>query len=844
MPFKADDVTVVVPARNAVETLGATLRSIVEQGIGPPRVIVVDDGSSDDTAAIAEAAGATVIRIGGEAPASAKGPGAARNRGIAAATTPLIAFCDADDVWLTDRLRQDLAAFDDDPELEILLGRTHFGADDESLLDGHNFTTHDRTAEIPHFGAATMRKSVFEKAGLIDGERTNYEDYEWFFRARDLGCRLITHERVVQSRRMHAGSTSQLNPATPGDLLGVIQESIIRRRESNESSSRPFWFLSEFPPNPGGIATYAASLGPALARLGHNMYFLVGWGGPSRGDVNGVDVIREPMLDAFDHGSPREVLGIRRMVTSLKTECAPTLYHVHLSDPTPMLHLATLETAPAPTVLTLHNEMLSLFSASDPNSLMARLIVEARVITGVSARATVEAAEAIPQCAHRMVTIPNGAVVPDDILPLPNNRNILAIGRLSRQKAFDRLIRTMPTVLEDHSDAHLDILGEGDQRPELAALISDLGLDRHITLHGHVDRETVPSFLARAQVVVAPSHHEGLPYALLEAAAFGRPIVASDTGGINEIVVDGETGTLIERSRFDADPTALGAAIGTLLADTGLARRFGTAGRLRVEQFFSVERCARSYDHVYRAVTAAPVDLAVIIPAWNAADHLSMTLESVLANTETFDKSVQILVVDDGSTDDTSAVAGRYADRGVELFRQPNLGTPMARNAGIALTNSRYIAHLDADDIWPAGRLTALFDALEADSDLDAVFGKTVEFADADAPASAKWNASPVAVRMPTVGLLRRSAHDKCGGFKVTMLHDQLGWSAHALARGLRYSTIDEVVLERRIHATNQSHSRPFSEDLSRVAIVKAALEDRRRRSRDATNGTEPSKPR
>jgi glycosyltransferase involved in cell wall biosynthesis len=835
--FTASDVTVIVPARNAAETLGATLRAIAEQDVGAPHVIVVDDGSTDDTANIADDAGVTVFRTRGE------GPGAARNRGIAAASTRLLAFCDADDVWPTDRLRHDLHAFDEDPTIEILLGRTHFDADDDSLLEGHNFDSDDRTAEIPHFGAATMRSGVFDRAGPIDSERDNYEDYEWFFRASDVGCRIVNHERVVQSRRMHAVSTSHLNPAGPTDLLSVIQQSVVRRRSRPETPSRPFWFVPEFPPDPGGIGTFAASVGPALERLGHEMHFLVGWGGPSRDEMGGIDIVREPLRDAFEHGSPRDVIRCRNFVSTLKAEITPTVYHIHMSDPTPMLHLATSATAPAPTVFTLHNEMLSLFSATDPDSLVVRLIENSRVITGVSRRATVGAAEALPEFAHRMVTIPNGAVIPETFPPLPNNSNVLAIGRLSRQKAFDRLVRTMPTVIEIRPQVHLDILGGGENRAELEALIAELGLGEYVTLHGNVDREAVPGFLSNAQVVAAPSHHEGLPYALLEAAAHGRPIVASRTGGIEEIVMDGDTGTLIDKAVLDDDPTALGRAIAALLEDPELANRFGTAGRSRVEQFFSVEGCARSYDHVYRSVTAPIADVAVIIPAYNSTRHLSMTLESVLASAQAVDASVQILVVDDGSTDESATVAARYAGSGVELFRQPNLGTPMARNAGIALTNSRYIAHLDADDLWPKGRLASLLAPLEADPDLDAVFGQTVEFADADVPEWARWDENPVAVRMPTVGLLRREAHETCGAFAPNRTHDQMGWAAKALANGLRYSTIDEVVLQRRIHATNQSHVRPFREDQSRVAIVKAALDARRRRGPDGELENEQPNP-
>ena len=82
----------------------------------------------------------------------------------------------------------------------------------------------------PHFGAATMRTSVFEMVGLIDASLANYEDYEWFTRARDLGAQVVSHDRVVQVRHIHADSTSRLNPPRPHDLLAVIQRSVVRRR--------------------------------------------------------------------------------------------------------------------------------------------------------------------------------------------------------------------------------------------------------------------------------------------------------------------------------------------------------------------------------------------------------------------------------------------------------------------------------------------------------------------------------------------------------------------------------------------------------------------------------------
>jgi hypothetical protein len=427
------------------------------------------------------------------------------------------------------------------------------------------------------------------------------------------------------------------------------------------------------------------------------------------------------------------------------------------------------------------------------------------------------------------VIVPNGVEIVGEPPPPPSGSRVLAVGRLLPQKGFDRLLQAWPSVLDAHPDARLDVLGEGPDRDLLQSMADDLGISTSVTLHGLVDRGTVPDFLVQSTLVVAPSRHEGMPYALLEAAALCRPVVASRTGGIDEVVVDGETGILVDQPTMDEDPSTLGHAITRVLDDPSLARRLGSAGRARVELYFSVDACARAYDRVYRAVTAPLVDVAVIIPAWNSARHLREAIESVLLNVESINASVQVLVVDDGSTDRTFDVASSFAGQGVEIFRQPNSGTTMARNAGLALTNSRYVAHLDADDVWPAGRLEALVQALESDVTVDAVFGRVVEFADSDAPSRARVNPAPALARTPTAGLLRRSAHDTLGGFDITRRNnDQLQWSSSALARGLVYATIDEVVLRRRVHAGNQSHGRPFVHDRSRVAVLKMSLDARR----------------
>ncbi len=81
---------------------------------------------------------------------------------------------------------------------------------------------------------------------------------------------------------------------------------------------------------------------------------------------------------------------------------------------------------------------------------------------------------------------------------------------------------------------------------------------------------------------------------------------------------------------------------------------------------------------------------------------------------------------------------------------------------------------------------------------------------------------------MGNAGLVRRSAYERIGGFHPAPTGDLLEWTSRAVAADLRYVQIDETVLERRIHATNMSHGRPFTTDTSRIALLKEHLERRR----------------
>lgn len=216
----------------------------------------------------------------------------------------------------------------------------------------------------------------------------------------------------------------------------------------------------------------------------------------------------------------------------------------------------------------------------------------------------------------------------------------------------------------------------------------------------------------------------------------------------------------------------------------------------------------RPQSFVRRRPTPAPI-VSVVIPVFNAGRYLSEALESVVA--QDLD-GIEIIVIDDASTDDSLAVATQLAAGrpNVRVVSHPGGGPGAARNLGLLLARGRFIAMLDADDIWVPGKLAEQLTFLEARPELDVVFGSVEEFVSPELPpdearrfhprraGSAHANSALLARRaaMARVGLHRRGRN---GG-------DYPDWYIRAVQAGLAMGAIERVVVWRRLHASNQSH--------------------------------------
>lgn len=222
------EISVVIPARNAARTLPDTLASIRAQSLSPGEVIVADDGSQDDTAALAAAAGARVLRL------PPGGPSRAVNAGVAAAQGALLAFCDADDLWLPEKLARQTAA----------LAAT--GAPAAALCHVEAFpcpslsaAERQRLLVPPGAQPGWMRsclligRAAFERVGPLEESLTMGEMIDWFDRARLAGVEFALLPETLVRRRLHPGSHSHAAGGRHARYLEMARRALARRRQES-----------------------------------------------------------------------------------------------------------------------------------------------------------------------------------------------------------------------------------------------------------------------------------------------------------------------------------------------------------------------------------------------------------------------------------------------------------------------------------------------------------------------------------------------------------------------------------------------------------------------------------
>jgi len=223
-------------------------------------------------------------------------------------------------------------------------------------------------------------------------------------------------------------------------------------------------------------------------------------------------------------------------------------------------------------------------------------------------------------------------------------------------------------------------------------------------------------------------------------------------------------------------------------------------------------------------VTTARV--SCIIPVWNGEAYLAAAIESVLGQSQ---PPLELIVVDDGSTDDTPDVIRSFAGR-VGTVRQENAGHGAARNAGLQVAQGDFVAFLDADDLWHPGKLERQLAAFAEHPGLGLCFSWLRNFS-GEPPA---WDTETGDTVVPgyssVTALVRRSVFDEVGMFDASLRHGgDRDLFMRAAEHGLDKLLLSDVLVLRRLHDTNRSRQLSDHSRAEYLRILKASLDRRRR---------------
>lgn len=221
----SERVSVIIPVYNGERYLAAAIQSVLEQTLPPDEIIVVDDGSTDGTAAIVTGlAGASPLPIH-YIHQQNQGPSAARNRGLRAARSGLVAFLDADDIWDLRKQEIQVAYLAANPDALMVWGLVQMFE-----LHGTDRVKLHEAWHGPNLGCALFRSEVFDRVGIFDEGMRLSEDLDWYLRARELEAPQGILTDVVLWYRRHGENLWLGRDKSPISSLLALKKRLDRRR--------------------------------------------------------------------------------------------------------------------------------------------------------------------------------------------------------------------------------------------------------------------------------------------------------------------------------------------------------------------------------------------------------------------------------------------------------------------------------------------------------------------------------------------------------------------------------------------------------------------------------------
>ncbi len=382
-------------------------------------------------------------------------------------------------------------------------------------------------------------------------------------------------------------------------------------------------------------AIYVHDINRHLVRQGHKVCVVTPGrpGVPARETFDGVEVVRFPfeLPEDLTYGRvaqskvtklaklnrlfimARYLIAQYRHSVKEGRRFGAEIVHGHWAIPTGPALVAIARTLKIPSVITLHGGDVYVNTAEGYDfptrwyvrPVLAWTLRKASALTAISEDCKQHALNA-GAYASSISVVMNGADLrrfspaPPADVPAFGPRMIFACRQLFPRKGIRFLIEAVAKLRPKYPDINLIIAGDGFERPTLEKLAKDRGLGDRTQFLGWMANKDLPQYYRGCAVSVIPSLEEGFGIPAAEAMGCETPVVASDAGGLPEVVENGVTGFVVPKG--DAD--ALAAAIDRLLADADLRKRMGKAGRARALARFDWDRTVEQFNLVYDKVIA------------------------------------------------------------------------------------------------------------------------------------------------------------------------------------------------------------------------------------------------
>jgi glycosyltransferase involved in cell wall biosynthesis len=218
----AGRISVIIPVYNGERYITQAIDSVLAQGHPDLEVVVVDDGSTDGTAALVRAYRGRVVYVFQHN----AGSSVARNNGCRLATGEFLAFLDADDLWVEDKLARQLQSFAGDPSLDLVWGRVREFRDGEEPRAARG-----RPMAAEHPGTVLIRRAAFQRTGGFSEEYQQAEVVDWLTRILRADLRQSMIEDVLLYRRLHDRNKGLQNPEAGRQYLQILKRHLDSRRK-------------------------------------------------------------------------------------------------------------------------------------------------------------------------------------------------------------------------------------------------------------------------------------------------------------------------------------------------------------------------------------------------------------------------------------------------------------------------------------------------------------------------------------------------------------------------------------------------------------------------------------